>query len=307
MEVLMSRRARRRAEVELFNFSFLDILACVIGLLIFVLTIVVISGGKAVSRQAGGRLANAEHLLDRTRVAAKMAAERRQRAEETLGQRSKNLGDPRRAADALRAQTQLLKDETVRLDSAAAASLATLQSLEKTIQESTGPVPKDAALIDIQNQLRQFEETTERLQNQVAARKAMAQAKPRQVQYYVPRLREVRRSTVWVEVVGDRLWCVESEDYRNEPIDARSNRYTRRPGVAGTSVSALIGGEVRSPSAIATARPTNSVLSVVVHPDAYEAYRKLRQWAWDKGFSVNWAPADGGPIVLTRSEHVFEQ
>src|SRR5438105_2775577 len=100
----MRTRSTRRREVDLFNFSFLDILACVIGLLIFILTIVVISGGRSSSAQTAGRLANAEHRLQQAQDAAVIAAGRRERAEHLLSGRAKDLSDPQGASNAIRAE-----------------------------------------------------------------------------------------------------------------------------------------------------------------------------------------------------------
>src|SRR4051812_49297396 len=100
----MRTRSKRSREVELFNFSFLDILACVIGLLIFVLSVVVVSGGGSSSRQTAGRLSNAEHQLDQARTTAQMAAGRRRRSEQLLTRRSQDFANPHGAADAIRAQ-----------------------------------------------------------------------------------------------------------------------------------------------------------------------------------------------------------
>ena len=54
----MEQSTRGRRQVDLFNFSFLDILACVIGLLIFILTIVVISGAGSTSPAKARRLSD---------------------------------------------------------------------------------------------------------------------------------------------------------------------------------------------------------------------------------------------------------
>src|SRR4051794_8582012 len=97
----MALRSQHRREVDLFNFSFLDILACVIGLLIFVLTIVVVSGGGATRQATGDRLADTEHDLQDARTAERLAAERRRRAQDLLHQRADAVIAPLAAVSAL--------------------------------------------------------------------------------------------------------------------------------------------------------------------------------------------------------------
>jgi len=103
------------------------------------------------------------------------------------------------------------------------------------------------------------------------------------------------------------MWCLMSDDYVQVPINEESTTFKRVVGARGTSVSAMVSGNTRMPPALLAAAPEITVLDIAVHPDGYEAFRKLRQWAWGKGFSVNWEPQDENPIVLTRTSHPMEQ
>jgi type II secretory pathway pseudopilin PulG len=303
----MPRRSRRSREVDLFNFSFLDILACVIGLLIFILSIVVVSGGGSRSRQTAGRLANAEHQLQRAQEAAQRQAERRQVAELTLKEQSKDFADPKAAAAAVRADIGLLEDETAHLDAATLSEQNKTESLSRALQ-AMGQTPViDPAASAIQDELRRLDEETADLRNRAADERRKAQANVRQVQFYVPHLREVNRRTVWVEISGDRIYCLFSDDYREVPLGEESTTFIRRAGATGTLVSDMVVGKADTPFLLLSASPDDTVLEVALHPDGYEAFRALRKWAWDKGFSVNWVPQDENTITLTHAGHALEQ
>jgi hypothetical protein len=81
--------------------------------------------------------------------------------------------------------------------------------------------------------------------------------------------------------------------------------YRRRPGSLGVRIG--------SPAAFASAPlnrldPAGVVLSIVVRPDAYAAFRALREQAWTQGYAVNWIPlGQDEPIVLVPSKNAFEQ
>jgi len=76
---------------------------------------------------------------------------------------------------------------------------------------------------------------------------------------------------------------------------------------AGLPVAWLTKRAIRPPAWLAAAEPADTVLEVALHADGYEAFRLLRQWAWDKGYVVNWVPHDGDSIILSRVEHVYAQ
>jgi type II secretory pathway pseudopilin PulG len=303
----MARRSRRSREVDLFNFSFLDILACVIGLLIFILSIVVASGGGSRSRQTAGRLANAEHLLQQAQEAAQRESNRRQLTEQILKEQSKDFADPKAAAAAVRAEIGLLDNETTHLDTAIGTAQAKVESLQDALHALGQSPVIDPTAFAIQDELRRLDEETADLRNRAADERRKAQANVRQVQFYVPHLREVQRRTLWVEVSADRMWCLKSDDYLTEPINDESTMFTRRAGARGTLVSEMVTGKTEVPLALSLATPDDTVLEVALHPGGYEAFRSLRQWAWNKGFSVNWAPQDENPIVLTHTTQVLEQ
>jgi hypothetical protein len=268
---------------------------------------VVVSGGGSGNRQTDGRLSNAEHQLVQSQVGAQMAAEQRRRAEQLLAQRASELSDPQGTVEMVRGQIRLLNEEMANLESATTASSAKLDSLQQSLRDMGETHFADPAATEVQKELRRLDEETADLQNRTAEQRRKLHPDPQHVQFYVPHVREVNRSTLWVEVSGDRLWCVASADYQSVPLDNESTIFTRQQGAPGTSVSALARGQVTPPLLFLLTRPSDTVLEVALHPDGYEAFRVLRQWAWSKGYSVNWAPQDGDSIILTTRGKVSEQ
>jgi hypothetical protein len=305
----MEQRTRGRQQVDLFNFSFLDILACVIGLLIFILTIVVISGAgaSAPARAHARKLSAAEHAARDARRAAGLAADRRTRAEQLLGTRAGQVIDPKAAADLLERDIDAYRAETERLGTSIARAEQQTASIHADIDRARRggdvPSPDVAAVLAQANDLgRQADATAAR----AAALKAAA--RPKQVRYYLPVVRDSQRHAAWVEISGDRLWCVQSDDYRRIPDDISSTRFVRNAGARGTSVSAMVAGEAAVPSPLSDPEPSTVVISALVRPDGYAAFRKLREWAWAKGYAVYWEPSETDEqIVLTRAAHSREQ
>lgn len=128
------------------------------------------------------------------------------------------------------AQIQMLEDEKSNLDAAIATSIAKAHLLDQELIDMGRLPAVDPSAVEIQNELRRLDEQTAGLLNQAADKQRQNRANVKQVHYYVPFVREVHRSTLWVEVSGDRLWCVTSGDYLSSPIDEDSIRFTRLAG-----------------------------------------------------------------------------
>ena len=301
----MSRRSlRRKRDVDIFNFSFLDILACVIGLLIFVLTIVVVSGNGS-SAPAAAKMNAADHKFEAARVAAALAAEERQRIEAVLSQHARDVTDASQDSTIVRNQIARLTDETAELASHNATAQAQVAALQAKLNRGAGvylnPQTQDSAA-----EARRLKDEIGGIELKITD--ANRRASPREVSYYLPHIQETTRRTLWVEISGDRLWSIKSDDYEPTPIDADSTRFDRRAAAAGTSITAFTTGTVPVPESLASAPADETVIEVIVRPSGFEGFRKLRQWAWNKGFAVNWAPSeDNEDIVLTHASHVYQQ
>ena len=303
----------RRKEVELFNFSFLDILACVIGLLIFILSIVVVSGGggasQAAQKKRAATLTDAEHRLSQTTAMASGAAERRRQLEQLVDQRANSLLNPQLAAEVLRAQIKALDEEAATLGNEAATATARTTDAPSVLNEMGASAAETPAVSAVKQKTSDITTQTEQLRTQLTAAEAQARDNVQQVQYTVPYVHEShRQSTLWVELERDRLWFVESDhDFDSTPLDDKNTRFTRRGNAPGMLVTDVVSGRATWPFPMSTLTPADTVLDIALHDDSYAAFRNLRQWAWARGYATYWTPQSGTSIVLTKSARAVEQ
>lgn len=296
----MTIRSARRRHVEIFNFSFLDILACVIGLLIFILTIVVISGGPP-SRRTGAKLSEAESALHDAVGDARLIAEHRTRVEALLADRAADISDPVARASELRQEIGILREEqssfivaVEKIKQQTAAALALAASLE-----SSPAVDANAA--DVSQKVADLDRQTAALIQKTAEVNLQRANAVQQIHYYVPHLKETTRRAVFVEIAGGRMWCVAGDDYTSERVDADSIRFDRQASASGTFVTDLVAGRCSLPPPLDGTDPDGTVISALVRPNGYAAFRQLREWAWHHHYAVNWDPMlPDEPIVLTR-------
>ncbi len=302
----MEHLSKRRRQVDLFNFSFLDILACVIGLLIFILTVTVISGGGSSSARKSNQLAGAEHRLHDAQVAARLAGERRARTEALLQGRATEALAPQAAADSIRAQTRAFQEEAGSLTRAISGLSTRRTSIEAEVSRLYAQHVIDTRIADLDRRTILLEGQTTKTARE-AQKIQESKTVRKEVQYHIPHLRPTQRRPVFVEVSGDRMWRLASADYEQTRANLLSTRYDRRPDARGFAVSAVTDGLVR-PQLIVASAPEDTVITVAVRPDGFAAFRDLRQWAWSKGFSVNWVLLESDePIVLTKTNSVLEQ
>ncbi|HEY2588116.1 MAG TPA: hypothetical protein VGI81_20400 [Tepidisphaeraceae bacterium] len=300
----MEQRSGRR-QVDLFNFSFLDILACVIGLLIFILTIVVVSGGGPKAAQRAQELAGADRQNREARFAATMAAQRRAEFERLLNRRAADALDPAAAATAVSGEIEMLSRETESLLSARLHTEAQLEVARQEIDRivhATGINPAQVAAL---TRARQLDADTERLKAD-GERIRQQKVTTSTISYHIPQLRQTYRHQVWAEISGTRIWFLDSDSYERIPRGTDGTFYRRVPDAEGIRIrddaAALSAGPLlgRDPSEI--------VLYLAVRPDGYAAFRALREQAWQRGYAVNWTPVEAAEdIVLSRTTELFEQ
>jgi hypothetical protein len=305
----ISGRAARR-HVEIFNFSFLDILACVIGLLIFILTIVVISGGigaTSASRDQTAALTASEHELQQARTRGEIAQRRRRNAESLLRTTSSDVSDVTLARETVEAQIRQFTAEQAEIHAAnndvAAGIASTRRQLEGT--------PADPSLVERIDQMTAetaaLDADTARIDKKLAGMDAAPLVARKEVSFEIPRVRSSSKTPIFIEVQGQRMWFVHSDDYDQAP-DPPGTVYTRRQRAPGMLISALVANKQPVPAAIAGLPLDGVVLTFVVRPDGYDAFREIREWAWKKGYSVHWIPLSSeSKIELVPAEHSWEQ
>jgi hypothetical protein len=245
-----------------------------------------------------------DHQFEAAKAAAQLAANERERIENVLSQHAQDVKDASQDSAVVRSQIVRLNEETAELTSKTATTDHQIGELNAKLSNGSGSF--------LNPQTQDLAAQTQRLRNEIASinskiAQANQRAAPREVSYYLPHLRETDRSTLWVEISGDQLWAVESADYDQTQIDVRSTRFDRRADAAGTSITSFTSGTSNPPDWLPQASATETVIEAIVRPSGYEGFRKLRQWAWAKGFAVNWVPSESEAIVLTRAAHVYQQ
>jgi hypothetical protein len=298
-------KSGRRRDVDLFNFSFLDILACVIGLLIFILTIVVVSGGGSKTAQAAGDVAAADRGLQDQRFAAKLASERRAKLQAMLNRRASDALDPVDAAHAVQGETDLLHHEA---DAMSAARLRAEQDLaavraELDRTERAGGI--DPALVAAQAEAQQLDGESQRLRGQAAQIRG-EKFKTTSVSYYIPHQRETSRTPVWMEIAGNKIWSLHSNSYEQLPQIDGGVLFRRLPDARAVRIDDQ--ADIFRLEPLPGVEPALVVLTLAVRPDGYAAFRAFREQAWKRGYAVNWVPCgQDEPIILVHTHHAFEQ
>jgi hypothetical protein len=301
----MEQQSRGRRQVDLFNFSFLDILACVIGLLIFILTIVVVSGGGPSATRRAQEVSATEHQLDDARFAAQLAGKRRAEFERLLNRRAVDAMDPAAAASAVQGETVLLRNQADAMLAARLRAERQIQATQLALNETERASGVDPALISTQAESQQLDERTKQLQAD-ADQLRQQKVKTTAVSYHIPRLQETHRRQVWAEISGDQLWFLKSDSFEQTSGSHGDVTYRRLPDAVGVTIGT--DATLFAPDPLSGVDPDTVVLTFLVRPNGYAAFRKLREDAWSRGCAVNWIPLEAGEeIVLSPATHVFEQ
>ncbi len=288
----------RRKPLDLFNFSFLDVLACTIGLLIFILTLLVVSaGGIPQTRgQAGLKAAKQMVALAQESLDEAKAAELRYSA--MLQARSKismlGAGANSQLTEEMAwyiAQAKLL-ERTARLAAASAARVNanTQASVQKSLRKNAASFVKQLA--DLKAKIAAEQAQTRQMQKQKHYK---------HVVFHIPIVHKSFRISVWVEVAGDNMWTYNRTNYHEHKdlLDAGTT-YIRRRGAIATSAKAFLAGTAAL-GGVSNADPETTVLSFVVRPNAFPVARKLEEWARKQGFAVDWYPMpDEDNLTLVR-------
>lgn len=303
-------RLQRRKSVEIFNFSFLDILACVIGLLIFILTVVVISGGigststkmaiKSPLRQSEDNLRAAKNLADE-------ASKRRRAAEAWLQTISADAIDLSVGRDVVTEQIQQYDADTVSLHRDAARLNQDLTSAQTRLELTQTELIKLASVPAQEQALRNLIADSADIREKIDQ---IGTAIPvaTDVTFHIPRLKESSKQALFVEVADDRLWCLTGENYEIIPQFPRGQEYNRKKGVSATEAADWSKKDVIIPQEILQATKADTVLTFLVRPDGYLGFREVRNWAWKNGYAVNWEPLQSGETInLVPAKHSWEQ
>lgn len=297
--------------MDIFNFSFLDILACVIGLLIFILTIVVISGaassGPEAQRQASDLQASGQSLT-RAAAHADAAADRKHAAEKLLARTSADLNDSTTARDVVVEQTSQFESTAAALDHLDAAAKLKIANLHSQMAGLDNRALNDSIAAQ-RTESSALERQTATLNKENDALAPQAGQEQKAVTYYIPRLRESSRTPVFIEMKKGRFWFVESDDYTREPrIAENGTTFARKPNAIGMATSQFAKSGRRAGTPFQLNVPADSVLTFLVRPDSFDDFRSIREWAWKNGYAVHWIPLlDDSAITLVPAHNSWQQ
>ena len=282
----MRMEGRGRGRVDLFNFSFLDVLACTIGLLIFIMTIIAITSSSPGNPKAAARLAEISRMQARAKASLLQALNSegiytdllRKRAAQTLNLKGANAHLRRRIArlDRQAADYQRLAQQTNVKITAARKQLTKAQHLNNPLKAT------------------KLSQTIELTQEQMAAiKKRIAALKKlrvrRTVRYYIPYVRKTTRHNVFFEVADNRIWRIGSKDFHHKTIQGFLDEYTRRSGAVPDTLAQFVSPN-NPPQYLVNNRPSQTVLIFLVRPSGFSTYQALELWARNKKYAVDWHP-----------------
>ena len=282
----MRMEGRGRSRVDLFNFSFLDVLACTIGLLIFIMTIIAITSGSPGNPQAVARIAKLNRMEAQARASLAQARTSegiyanllRKRAAQTLN---------------LKGADEHLRREIARLDRQAADYKRIVRQTEIKITAARKQLakaqhrnnPSKAARLKTQIDLT-------RQQVAAAQKKIAALAKLRlqhTVRYYIPYVRKTSRKNVLFEVANNRIWRIGSKDF-HKSRQGFIETFTRRSGAVPDTLSQFVSSS-NPPQCLVNNRPSQTVLIFLVRPSGFATYQALELFARNKHYAVDWHPS----------------
>ena len=263
--------ARARAEeLTLFNFSFVDILATTIGVIVFIMVMVLINVTNRVS---------ADEIVEQfeeiqAQIAKHLAAvddSAKKLGEDEAARRKRN-----EAVTAAEGQIQKLKKQ-----------LGYERIKKQTLLAAQQQERRKAATLKATK--RALEGRAAHLAEQIAQRKK----KPREeVAFRVPRERRTTKQALVFECVGGRAYLVFDGKFNTTNYNVKDQRASWIINRKAQARGELPAAARRQGSAFVKAlnranRRTHFVL-FIVRPDSFEALRELRKLLWARGYDYNW-------------------
>ncbi len=287
----MGIEGRGRSRVDLFNFSFLDVLACTIGLLIFIMTIIAITSSAPSNQKAEAKLAKINRMLKRNQarlaqvqiVENNYAGQLRERAAQTMNLAGANNHLRHKIAELVRQSKEYveLAIQTKGKIAMARKRLAKARSLNN---------PTKAAKLHQAVMLTQEQVTA--IQKQIAA--LVKLRTDYAARYYIPVRSKTKRSDLMFEVGKNKIWRIGHKDFHFKALFLlNSCEWTRRANAVPKTLAEFISAK-HPPQCLANRRPTRMLLRFFVRPGGFSTYRSIEIWARNKKYAVNWYPGNYG-------------
>lgn len=279
-------RARSK-DITIFNFSFLDIMATTIGVMIFIMVMVFINVSPEQALEAlEQRIEDARQQVD---AAERKAQEAAQKAEQKKGEAQRQRERLRQMNRSREAFASRRKDDNEKLK-------AKIKALEKELAQTTSAAAKAA-------------ERTEALKNETKQSRHGAKQKATNVEFRVPLLRETKKKSTYFECVGDKVYLLSlrqslSDNYDSSAFSIGGTSValiTRKGSAKGETLKAALRGRSRFRRALAKLDKAKDCIQFIVRPDSFNVFRGLRKRLWGKAMDVNWLPFKQDQLIMSSS------
>ena len=285
----MRIEGRGRSRVDLFNFSFLDVLACTIGLLIFIMAIIAITSGSAGNPQAAAQLAKIKRKLAAAQAQLAQAHATEAAYAHLLGKRARATLNLNGANGHLRRQILKLQRQAADFSKLARQTAIKIAAAKQTLAlDQKKNSPSQAQKLQQQIALTRRQLTA--AQKQAAA---LAKVRPAHtIQYYIPYVRKTsHRQTVFFEVARNRIWPLTATDFHIAAGLFATQTYTRRAGAVPYTLANLISPH-HGPGVFRRHRPRKTLLIFLARPSGFGTCQALEFWARTHHYAVDWYPTN---------------
>lgn len=277
----------RSRDIAIFNFSFLDIMATTIGVMIFIMVMVFISVSPEQALEA------LEQRIDEARPQAadaeRKAQEAAQRAERQQGQAQKQRERVRQMERSSETFTARRRDDNKKLR-------AKINALEQKLAKAESDAAKAA-------------ERTEALKNQIKQSRQGARQEATNVEFRVPLERETTKRSTYFECDGAEVYLLSlkqslSDNYTAKPLNVGGGSValiTRKGSAKGESLRVAMRSRSSFRRTLARLDSGKDCVQFLVRPDSFSAFRGLRKRLWAKGIDVNWFPLKQDQLIMSAS------
>ena len=283
----MRMEGRGRSRVDLFNFSFLDVLACTIGLLIFIMTIIAITSSSPGNPKAVAKIDKIRRMEAQAKIQLSQARKSEAVYANLLRKRAAQTLDLKGADAHLRREIARMDRQTVDYKRIVQQTRIKIIAARKLLKK-TQHLNKPSKAMELRDAIRATQRQITACETQIAA---LAKLKAlHTIRFYIPYVRKTTRHNVFFEVAKDRIWRIGSKDFHHNTLPGFHDEYIRRSGAVPDTLSQFISPH-NPPQCLTNNRPSQTVLIFLVRPSGFATYQALELFARNKHYAVNWYPS----------------
>jgi len=248
----------------MFNFSFVDILATTIGVIVFIMVLVLLNVASAtVPEGAQKKLDDAEQEV---KDLQQQADEWEQKADQQRAENLEKQGD-----EALKAARRDLLDK---------------RQEQKDLRKKVGEALDNTKALEA-------EVAKVRGEAEQLANAPPKQPKRAEVEFRIPLLKKTEKMPVLFECDGGKVYHMAFEGDLNEGNYSamtlgQAAFVSRDDGATGETIKAPSGRNSEFTSSLQRIDKRRDCAQSLVRPDSYALYRDLRSYMWRKGYQTNW-------------------